>query len=146
MFLNSSVTLILCRCIYHNEKRGACICGQTLSRSVNGVTSVFNWSAYACLCQQLTTMKDGNLTSFENHFWENFILNMLSYSLVRVKWQSSWESRWQGHSTHLQSFSIQELKLSVLGWDVIYTPCLLQIGLGSPKVNTRPWLWYYLWY
>lgn len=89
-----------------------------------------------------------------NLLWKSFLRELYSeYALILIgegvptmKWQSSWESRWQGHSTHLQSFSIQELKLSVLGRDVIYTPCLLQIGLGSPKVNTRPWLWYYLWY
>lgn len=52
--------------------------------SLNGATQAVNWSAYACFCKQLTTRKERKLTSLENNFRENLILNILSYSLVRV--------------------------------------------------------------
>lgn len=54
------------------------LCADIVKITLNGSTPAFNWSAYACLCQQLTARKKGNLTSFENHFRDNLILNMLS--------------------------------------------------------------------
>lgn len=112
--------------------------------SFNGAPQAFNWSASACLWKQLTMRKEGNLTSFENNFRENLILNIISCSLWRVF--ALWNDRViekVGDKAIPLSLKLLHTRIEAvstgMGCD-IQSVFKLQIGLGLPQVNIRPWL------